>query len=58
MTTITMCNTVKFLVYWTDTHPPRNAPTGFFGGGKVPKFGDAAASSRTTRVVESHRCEA
>ena len=37
-----------------ETYPPRNAPTGFLGGGTVPMLGvaGAAASERTTRVVE------
>lgn len=55
--TVCVSKPVKLFMCWTDTHPPRNAPTGFFGGGKLPKFGDAATSSRTTRVVESHRCD-
>ena len=36
------------------THPPRNAPTGFFAGGTEPRFG-ADASWRTTLVVEIRR---
>ena len=35
------------------THPPRNAPTGFLGGGTEPMLGVAgAAFERTTREVE------